>query len=156
MNTHEQRLCELQADIFESSAEVFKCSSPYFVARFMKSAIVNKLDNTSDSYNYMSITSMLFMLRLEYPSLCKKEGLHYPPQVLRWIGYIYRAYSILKKRGSHKIYKQLKVEKLLTLYEAFHTFSVEYCVDQLEILINEKNETPKSDYEIFKLVMDAK
>ena len=61
-----------------------------------------------------------------------------------------KTYSILKKRGSHKIYKQLKVEKLLTLYEAFHTFSVEYCVDQLEILINEKNETPKSDYEIFK------
>ena len=153
MNEHEQRMCELQACVFEHSIERFSCSSSFFIARFMNGANAKELDDIDNQYNYYSPNYILDALDSMYPSLNQKEGEKYSPSILRWIGYIYRAWSIISKRSSYDIYKYLKAEKLLSLYDSFHTFSAEYCVDRLEEIVNENKSQTKSDYEIFKEVM---
>ena len=153
MNVLEQKMCELQAGIFEFSLRRFNCSSPFFIARFMNSKFAKDLDNIDDPYNYFSPNYILEGLESAYPSLKTYQGDKYSPQVIRWIGYIYRSWSIIKRRTSSDIYKVFKVEKLFSLYDSFHTFGVEYCVDRLEELVLEEKGQQKTDYEIFKEVM---
>lgn len=155
MNEHEQRMCELQACVFEYSIDRFLCSSSFFIARFMNGMNAKELDDIDNSYNYYSPNYILDSLKRLYPSLNQKSGNKYPRAVLRWMGYIYRAWSIIKKRTSYEIYKLIKAERLLSLYDTFHTFSAEYCVERLEEIINETSLQSKSDYEIFKEVMLA-
>lgn len=152
MNYHEQMMCEMQADFFELSQTAFSCSSSFFIARYMYSDVAKDLDKVDDYYNYISPNNLVSILSRLYPSLNNEHGQKYPIKVLRWIGYIYRAFSIIKKIDSCRIYKSIKAEKMLSLYDSFHTFSVEYCINRLEEIINEKvNE--QDDYEIFKQVV---
>ena len=156
MNEHEQRMCELQASIFESSIKRFSCSSSFFIARFMNGVNAKELDDIDNHYNYYSPNYILDALNYLYPSLNQKNGDKYSPSVMRWIGYVYRAWSIIAKRSSYDIYKLLKAEKLLSLYDSFHTFGVEYCVERLEEIVNSSIIEAKNDYEIFKEVMLGK
>ena len=153
MNEHEQRMCELQANVFEQSTTRFSCSSSFFIARFMNGINAKELDAIDNSYNYYSPNYILDALNYLYPSLNQKNGDKYSAAIMRWIGYVYRAWSIIKKRSSYDIYKLIKAEKLLSLYDSFHTFSVEYCVERLEDIAKESVSQAKSDYEIFKEVM---
>ena len=50
MNIHEQRMCELQGDLFEMSALRFSCSSAYFISKFMNSELAKELDEIDDPY----------------------------------------------------------------------------------------------------------
>ena len=154
MNTHEQRMCELQGDLFELSSSRFSCGSSIFISRFMYSDLAKELDNIDDPYNFISPNNMISIMAEKYPSLNEKGGNKYPKEVLRWIGYIYRAYSIIKKQYSYKIYRLLKAEKLLPLYDSFHTFSPEYCVERLDEIIQQNNPSSIEDeYMIFKSIM---
>ena len=153
MNVHEQRMCELQADFFELSSDRFSCGSSFFIARFMNSDTAKELDNIDDPYNYISPNNLVSIMSNKYTSLFKKSGVKYPKAVLRWIGYIYRAYVIITKIESSTIYKDIKADKLLALYDSYHTFSPEYCVSRLREMVDEIR--PKRDiYEIFKIVME--
>ena len=153
MNDHEQRMCELQAEIFENSIKRFSCSSSFFIARFMNGANAKELDDKDNSYNYYSPNYILDALTYLYPSLNNKEGEKYPIHIMRWIGYVYRAWSIISKRSSYDIYKIIKSDKLLSFYDSFHTFGIDYCIERLEEIANEGLAQKKSDYEIFKEIM---
>lgn len=147
-------MCELQADLFALSSSRFSCGSSFFISRFMYSDLAKDLDNIDDPYNYISPNNMIDIMRKKYPSLNEKGGNKYPEQVLRWIGHIYRAYCIIKKQYSYKIYKLLKADKLLSLYDSFHTFSIDYCIERLdEIIQEEKPSNDENDYLIFKSIM---
>ena len=153
MNEHEQMMCELQADAFELSIEKFKCGSALFISRYMNSEIAKKLDKTNDPYNYLSPNTLITTMATLYRSLNDSEGEKYPKKVMHWIGYIYRAYTLMSKNTSSNIYKIIKAEKLLSLYETYHTFSPEYCVERLKELVNE-NTIVLDDYEIYKQIRE--
>lgn len=155
MNVHEQRMCETQAEFFKLSSERLSCSSFLFIARFMNSDIAKQLDKTNDLYNYSSPDNLISLMLKEYPSTKNERGRKIPSNVMKWIGYIYRAYSIIKKKESSMIYKNIKAQEMVALYDSFHTFSPEYCVDRLEEIINEKNGPALSDYEVFKQIYGA-
>lgn len=150
MNTHEQRMCEMQADLFEYSTERFSCGSSFFVARFMNSEMAKELDDIDNPYNFISPNNMIMIMNSLYPSLTNNVGQIYPKKVMRWIGYVYRAWSIIKKRYSYKIYKSVKTEKMLSLYDSFHTLSIESCVERLDEMFCDN--LPLEDYEIFKQI----
>ena len=153
MNAFQQRMCERQADVFEQSIERFKCSSSYFVFRFMRSSIAKQMDTIENNVDFYSVNNILLSLEKEAPSINTNEGEKYPVQVMRWIGYIYRAWAILKHRSSLKLYKYLKCDKLLSLYDSFHTYSVEYCVDCLEKIVNENKDSYINEYELYKSIV---
>lgn len=152
MNSHEQRMCEMQAEFFELSTYRFKSSSYLFVSRFMNSDIAKQLDKIDDPYNFISPNNLIDLMSFEYKSLTIMEGYKIPAKVMRWIGYIYRAWSILKKKESSAIYKMIKSQQMEALYDSFHTFSPEYCIERLEEIANENNKNITSDYEIFKRI----
>lgn len=155
MNKHEQRMCELQADLFELSSLYFSCGSAFFIARFMQSPPAKELDNFDDPYNFTSPNNILSYMKEKYPTLNNKRGKQYPISILRWMGYAYRAWGIITRKSSYRLYKNMKVEKLLSLYDSFHTFSIEYCVERLdEIAFEKKKEL--DDYEIYKRIISQK
>ena len=147
MNEIEIKLCERQADYFEESINL-SCSSSLFISTFMNSSFARDLDRTDDYYNYLSLHSLFRSMSNKYPKL-SKNGMKYPVFVLRWIGYTYRAFSIITKKFSSEIYKELKADKMLEYYDVFHTFSPEYCVERLLEIINQNKESV-DDYEIYK------
>lgn len=51
---------------------------------------------------------------------------------------------------NYQIIKDINADKMFSLYDVFHTFDVEYCVDRLEELVKEQNDKKVDDYEIFK------
>lgn len=155
MNEHEQRMCEEQSLLFEMMADAFPCSSSYVISRFMNSDIAKRMDKIDDPYNYNCANNIVCILKEKYPSLTAKEGEHYSKSLLRWIGYVFRAWSIIKRKSSYDIYKDMKADDLLSYYDSFHTFSIEYCIDRLEEIVKEKKPARKSDYEIFKEIMLA-
>ena len=152
MTTHEQRMCESQASFFEMSYDAFNCGSPLFISRFMNSDVAKQLDNVDDCYNFISPNNLITIMAMQFDSLSSTKGSKYPKKVLHWIGYTYRAWSLLKHKKSSSIYKDCPAEKLLSLYEVFHTFSIEYCIDRLEEIINQ-NKPQYDDYTIFRKVM---
>lgn len=151
MNEIELNSCENQGTFFELSVSSFKAGSALFISTYMYSIFAKELDNLDDGYNFISPHNLINLMKDEYIVLSKKKGNKYPKEVMRWIGYIYRAYVILKHRNSSFIYKEINAEKMLELYESYHTFDVNYCVDRLEELISEKKPV-LSDYEVFKRI----
>lgn len=156
MTNHEQRMCEMQGEFFELSIHNFDCSSFLFISRFMNSEIAKDLDEVDNPYNFISPNNLISLMRMNYPSITKENGEKISEKVMKWIGYIYRAYSIIKKRSSSTIYKSLKAEKMVSLFDSYHTMSPEYCVDRLEEIVNQNNMSLVSDYEIFKKIYDSK
>lgn len=151
MTAHEQRLCEMQAEFFALSVERIPCSSALFVSRFMSSDLAKELDQIDDPYNFISPNNLIAAMVAAYPGL-QKPGQQISGKVMKWMGYIYRAWTLIKRKESSTVYKAMKVEQMVGLYDSFHTFSPEYCVDQLEQIVREKQGPSLSDYEVFKRI----
>ena len=156
MNAHEQRMCEMQAEFFELSLERFPCSSYLFISRFMNSNLAKELDQIDDPYNFISPNNLISLMATDFMSLRSEQGERLPKKVMKWIGYIYRAWNIIKQKESSMIYKVMKAQQMVALYDSFHTFSPEYCVDRLEEIVNENNSSPLSDYDVFKQIYESK
>lgn len=134
------RMCEIQADIFSNSIKDFTCGSKLFVFRYMCSKFAKLLDDP----NYLSLyTPMNYrdILLKEYPGLNQKYGDKINESIMHWIGYIYRAISLLLNIPSKHLLKKLPFIDMVFLYDIHHTFGVEYCVDRL----NEEYELVKSN-----------
>lgn len=149
INAHEQRMCELQGEAFAISAERFNCGSIFFIARFMNCELAKNLDDIDDPYNFVSPYNIISYMKETYPSLDEMSGIKLPSDVLKWIGSVYRAWSIIKKTKSWKIYKVMKANTLVSLYDSFHTFSLDYCVDRLAEIVEEKKEQTNI-YQLYK------
>lgn len=152
MNVHEEMMCELQADVFEYSSTRFSCGGAKFAERFMRSEVAMLLDDPRNEYNYLSVEEIFLRLEKDYPSLAKEKGRKIPSPVMRWIGYIYRCYCIRKKKTSLWLYKEIKVGKMLSLYDSFHTFDPDYCVDRIEEIIVSNHPPLPNDYEVYKAI----
>lgn len=149
MTISEQRLCEYQAELFERSKETCPCGSAYFVFRFMKSSLAKELDRFEEGGQYPSLEDALSELETSYPSLKAKKGTSYPRPVLRWMGYIYRALALRFRPDSGYLYERLEAERMLSLYDSFHTFDPDYCIDRLIELIQEEKPGEQDAYQVF-------
>lgn len=127
----QQKLCELQAEIFEKSAVAFPCGSATFIYRFLKSEMAAEFDK--EDFDPLTLADgYLWSLASTFPCLGEEEGERYSLPELHWIGYIYRAWSILKGKSSKRLYRDMKPSKLRELYFVYHTFDVEYAIDRIE------------------------
>ena len=152
MNETEERLCREQGLLFELSADRFLCGSPNFVDRFMHSQIAKKLDRM-DPFGLEQASSIIEEMEEAFPGLNKRLGQKYPKAVLHWMGYVYRAWSIISHRPSSSLYKKCKAEKLLELYYVHHTYDIEYCVEELEKMFFPRGKKAKTDYEVYRQIL---
>jgi predicted TIM-barrel fold metal-dependent hydrolase len=59
------------------------------------------------------------------------EGEKYSPEILYWIGYLYRYWACARGERSKRIYRQAPAKTMKRNYMAFHTFDPEVAIDDL-------------------------
>jgi len=151
MKEWEVRACEWQADLFERSISVFSCGSQYFLFRFLQSDIAFDVDSMNPLDPLPAVPEAFGSLLSQFPSLSGKKGPKADAKTMRYIGYLSRAYILKKKRTSSALLRDISTEKLVSLYDVYHTFDIDYAVERLDELIQE--EKPRSsDKELFRRV----
>ena len=129
------KLCDIQGCLFELSVGE-GMDSENFIQVFMNSAVAEGLDST---YNRMQWAGEEYLLE-ELDATCdiaRTENI-YARDVMYWIGYQYRYWSILRKISSKKIVKQAPAKTMNRNYLLFHTMDPEMAVEDLEEIYKQK------------------
>ena len=98
-----------------------------FAEKYMASRFCNIAMDAECSY-YQTIWTEECMHRLLQDIEPEKNELHHNPDIMYWIGYMYRYLSMRYGIASRRIYQELPFAKMLTMYEGLHTQSDEYAI----------------------------
>lgn len=147
-------LCELQAKIFEESAESTEVSSEIFIRRFMNSKVAFLMDN--NDFLQLNIQAKDAIQRIEEEYGHSKYGsVKYTKNELYWIGYIYRYYSYTYELSTVQVYKIVKPKELRSLFLPYHTMdpaqAIERILEAKNLLMDETAELQRQ-YKIFKRI----
>ena len=127
MDSIQLKLCDIQGRLFELSAGY---ASEDFIRDFMNSEIAEHLDSPYNKLQWMGEEYLLDELKDEKD--LNQEGEKYNPEVLYWIGYLYRYWACSRNERSRKIYRQAPAKTMKRNYMAFHTLDPEMAIDDLK------------------------
>lgn len=130
------KLCDIQGRLFERSTEY---ASEGFIRAFMNSEVAEHLDSPYNKLQWMGEEYLIEELKDE--KRLSTEGEKYPPDVLYWIGYVYRYWACTRGEKSRQIYRQAPAKTMKRNYPAFHTFDPEVAIDDLIEINRQRNET---------------
>ena len=128
-------LCRMQAKLFEKSLERTKTSSLVFIRRFMNSTIAEEFDSKNVLIDTKGIETMIDDINIEFGD-SNYGSTKLNSEVLYWIGYIYRYFSITYELTSKQVYKIVKPNELNEKYYTYHTFDPLFAIERL---LEEKN-----------------
>ncbi|MCI1244520.1 MAG: hypothetical protein LKG11_00970 [Bacilli bacterium] len=124
------RLAEFQGRLFEKSADVFDCSTKVFLRRFFYSDLLKAIDK-NDSV-LLSLDPLEGLGEIESQFGKSDYGkTKWNPNVLFWIGYLYRYISYTRETETKFIMRLFPPDKLKDVYYAYHTQSNEWVVENL-------------------------
>ena len=126
MDSIQLKLCDIQGRLFERSTAY---ASEGFIRDFMNSEVAEHLDSPYNKLQWMGEEYLMDELRDE--KKLNPEGEKYAPDVLYWIGYLYRYWALSRGEKSRKIYRQAPGKTMKRNYMAFHTFDPEVAIDDL-------------------------
>ena len=126
MDSFQLKLCDIQGRLFENSAAY---ASEDFIRNFMNSEVAAHLDSPYNKLQWMGEEYLLDELADE-KGLCT-DGEKYNPEIMYWIGYIYRYWACARKETSRRIYRQAPAKTMRRNYMAFHTFDPDVAIDDL-------------------------
>lgn len=153
LDFNERKLCQIQGKIFEESIEKVECSSLIFIRRFMQSDLSKKFDDYSFLVMALDINDCFYEIEKEY-GVSSYGKIKYSKNEMFWIGYIYRALSIIYKLSSREIFKLFNAKKIVTYYNIYHTFDVEQAVEKMMESINYQiPDFEKNAYQLLKKLM---
>ena len=148
-------LCEMQAKTFELSCEAQNTSSEVFIRRFMNSEAAKRLDDVTVLQSNTQAADILIHLDEEY-GRSEYGSVKYSPNVLYWIGYIYRYYAYTYGKTSKQVYKTVKPKELRGLFLPYHTMDPAQAIDRIleaKGLANDDNiDEEQRQFEIFKRI----
>lgn len=114
LDFNERKLCQLHGKIFEESINKVKCSSLIFIRRFMLSEIAKQFDDYSFLVMSFDIDDCFNELENEFGKSTYGKT-KYSKDEMFWIGYIYRALSIIYKLSSKKVFKLFNGKEIIKL-----------------------------------------
>ena len=120
------KLCDIQGRLFELSCGL---DSESFIRSFMNSQVAHYLDSSYNKYQWMGEEYLFDELKDEKE--LSTEGEKYSPEILYWIGYLYRYWACARGERSRRIYRQAPAKTMKRNYMAFHTFDPEVAIDDL-------------------------
>ena len=120
------KLCDIQGRLFERSTAY---ASEAFIRDFMNSEIAEHLDSPYNKLQWMGEEYLLDELKDE--KKLETDGEKYSPEVLYWIGYLYRYWACARGEKSKRIYRQAPAKTMKRNYMAFHTLDPEVAIDDL-------------------------
>ena len=126
MDSIQLKLCDIQGRLFERSTAY---ASEGFIRDFMNSEVAGHLDSPYNKLQWMGEEYLLDELKDE--KTLETEGEKYSPEVLYWIGYLYRYWACTRGEKSRNIYRQAPAKTMKRNYLAFHTFDPEVAIDDL-------------------------
>ena len=126
MDCIQLKLCDIQGRLFERSTDF---ASEGFIRDFMNSEVAEHLDSPYNKLQWMGEEYLLEELKDEKaPDV---DGEKFSPEVLYWIGYLYRYWACSRKEKSKKIYRQAPAKTMKRNYLSFHTFDPDIAIDDL-------------------------
>ena len=120
------KLCDIQGRLFERSTAY---ASEGFIRDFMNSEVAKHLDSPYNKLQWMGEEYLLDELKDEKNLSPAAET--YRPEVLYWIGYLYRFWASSRNEESRKIYRRAPAKTMKRNYLAFHTFDPDIAIDDL-------------------------
>ncbi len=126
MDSIQLKLCDIQGRIFERSTDY---ASEGFIRDFMNSEVAEHLDSPYNKLQWMGEEYLIEELRDE--KMLNTEGEKYAPEVLYWIGYLYRYWACTRGERSKRIYRQAPAKTMKRNYMAFHTFDPDVAIEDL-------------------------
>ena len=105
----------------------------------MNSEVAEHLDSPYNKLQRMGEEYLIEELKDE--KRLSTEGEKYPPDVLYWIGYVYRYRACTRGEKSRQIYRQAPAKTMKRNYPAFHTFDPEVAIDDLIEINRQRNVT---------------
>ena len=149
LDFNERKLCQIQGKIFEESTNKVECSSLIFIRRFMLSNLSKKFDDYSFLVMAFDINDCFYEIDNEYGSSSYGKT-KYSKNEMFWIGYIYRALSIIYKLSSREVFKFFNAKKIVTYYNIYHTFDIEQAAEKMMESIN--YQLPNLEKDAYKLL----
>ena len=126
MDSIRLKLCDIQGRMFERSTAY---ASEDFIRDFMNSEVAEHLDSPYNKLQWMGEEYLMDELKDE--KKLDTDGEKYSPEVLYWIGYLYRYWACTRGEKSKRIYRQAPAKTMKRNYMAFHTFDPEVAIDNL-------------------------
>ena len=143
MDSLQLKLCDIQGRLFELSAQQ-GYDSEKFVPFFMRSEVAKCLDSRYNRMQWAGEEYLLEELISESEGTLIQTDHVYSPEVMYWIGYVYRYWNYYKKESSSKIYRQANVKTMKRNYMMFHTMDPELAIDDLIEIKRQKARTGDS------------
>ena len=126
MDSIQLKLCDIQGRMFEGSTDF---ASEGFIRDFMNSKVAEHLDSPYNKLQWMG--EEYLMDELEDETGLHSAGEKYSPEVLYWIGYLYRYWACSRSEKSKRIYRLAPAKTMKRNYMAFHTFDPDMAIDDL-------------------------
>jgi hypothetical protein len=126
MDSIRLKLCDIQGRLFERSTAY---ASEGFIRDFMNSKVAEHLDSPYNKLQWMGEEYLIDELKDE--KTLAVDGEKYSPEVLYWIGYLYRYWACTRGEKSKRIYRQAPAKTMRRNYMAFHTFDPDVAIDDL-------------------------
>lgn len=130
MDSLQLKMCDIQGRLFERSA-MQGYNSEKFVPFFMGSAVAKHLDSKYNRMQWAGEEYLLEEVVAENAEKLTKDGDTCSPEMMYWMGYLYRYWHYYKQESSVKIYRQANVKTMKRNYMMFHTMDPELAIDDL-------------------------
>lgn len=137
LDFNERKLCQIQGKIFEKSLDKVECSSLIFIRRFMLSSLAKTFDDYSYLVTSLDINDCFDEIENEYGKSSYGK-IKYSLNEMFWIGYIYRALSIIYKLSSKKVFSLFNAKEIVKYYNIYHTFDIIQAAEKMMESINYK------------------
>lgn len=120
------KLCDVQGRLFKLSIGY---ASESFIRNFMYSEVAWHLDSP---YSKLQCVGEEYLLEeLEDERKLSRDGEKYNPEVLYWIGYLYRYWACYRNESSKAIYRIAPAKTMKRNYLSFHTLDPNMAIDNL-------------------------
>ena len=148
-----RKLCQIQGRLFEESIDKVECSSLVFIRRFMNSKLSAKFDDFSFLVMALDSNDCFYEIENEYGKSSYGK-IKYSSNEMFWIGYVYRALSIIYNLPSKKIFNLLNAKEIVKYYNIYHTFDIEQACEKIMESINYHIvDLEKDAYKLLKKLM---
>ena len=120
------KLCDVQGRLFVLSTAY---ASESFIRNFMFSEVALHLDSP---YSKLQCVGEEYLLEeLEDERNLSTVGEKYDPEVLYWIGYLYRYWACYRNESSKTIFRVAPAKTMKRNYLSFHTLNPDAAIDNL-------------------------
>ena len=96
MDDYGLKICKYQGNLFRSSIEMTRCSSPIFLRRFMYSEVAVRMDSEGFLFESTDIADVMNEIEKQFGE-SDYGKVKYSENELYWIGYLYRYLAYIKE-----------------------------------------------------------